>query len=108
MDNHKPPNLTTAVKETLLAWDNGIDFVVKINQLRQSLAQHQSYMRTYIHRYFVHQPNVFPTQEVTNAKNINEVVELIQNDPNITAIEERIFEWVASKNYDRMGKPTQP
>jgi hypothetical protein len=31
----------------------------------------------------------------------------IQNDPNITSIEERIFEWVASKNYDRLGNPSQ-
>jgi hypothetical protein len=105
MDNHNPPDLTTAVKETLLAWDNNQDLALKINQLRCSLAQH--HMRTFIHRYFVHQANVFPHQEVENAKTLNDVLTATQNDPNITQIEERVFEWVATKNYDRMGKPTQ-
>jgi hypothetical protein len=105
MDNHKPPDLVTAVKETLLAWDHNKDLAVKINQLRTSLAQH--HMKTYLHRWFVHQPNTFPVQEVTNAKTLNDVLMAIQNDPNITSIEERIFEWVASKNYDRLGNPSQ-
>ena len=105
MDHHNPPDITTAVKQVLLAWDNNKDLAVKINQLRQSLAK--SHMKTFIHRFFVHQPNTFPHQEVENAKTIQDVLNLTQNDPNITQIEERVFEWVATKNYDRMGKPTK-
>jgi hypothetical protein len=63
-------------------------------------------MRTYIHRYFVHQPNVFPAAEV-NAKNLTEVLEQIKNDNTVTRIEDRLFEWVATKNYDRLGQPTE-
>ena len=59
-------------------------------------------MKTYIHRYFVHQPNVFPAAEV-NAKNLQEVLEQIKNDRTITKIEDRVFEWVATKNYDCLG-----
>lgn len=60
-------------------------------------------MRTFIHRYFVHQPNIFPPQEV-NAKTLQEVLAQTQHDNTITQIEDRVFEWVATKNYDRMGQ----
>jgi len=94
MDNlNQKTVLEQAARELLLAWDNSGDFVTKINQLRQALPKH---MRTYLHRYFLILPDQ-PPQEI-QCQTLEQAKQQTQHIPN-AHIEERVFEWVATKNH---------
>jgi hypothetical protein len=59
MDNSSyQTQLEQAALQLLRAWDNGGDFAAKVNQLRQSLPKQ---MRSYLHRFFLIQPNANTT-----------------------------------------------
>lgn len=108
-DQDHANQLERAVQDLLTSWDRGTDgFAEHVNRLRQALAYYRTHkMKVFLHRYYIHQHNTFPPQEAQNVKNFQELVQHTQQDPTVIRIEDRLFEWVATKNYDRMGKPIE-
>lgn len=99
MDNYHKTVLEQAALDLLRAWDSGGDFAQKVNQLRQSLPKH---MRTYLHRFFLIQPNQTP-QEI-QCQTLEQALQQTQHIPN-AHVEERVFEWVATKNHQTVANP---
>jgi hypothetical protein len=102
MDNSSyQTQLEQAALQLLRAWDNGGDFAAKVNQLRQSLPKQ---MRSYLHRFFLIQPNQTP-QEI-QCQNLEQALQQTQHIPN-AHVEERVFEWVATKNHQTVANSNQ-
>ena len=100
MDNSSyQTQLEQAALQLLRAWDNGGDFAAKVNQLRQSLPKQ---MRSYLHRFFLIQPNQTP-QEI-QCQTLEQALQQTQHIPN-AHVEERVFEWVATKNHQTVANP---
>ena len=100
-DHHYKTPLETAALQLLRAWDNGGEFAQSVNQLRQSLPKQ---MRVYLHRFFLIQPNTTP-QEI-QCQNLEQAQQQTQHIPD-AHIEERVFEWVATKNHKAVAPTNQ-